>query len=145
VRRPTTRLQIIIDSTRVGRTADQVASWVINRARAQGGFEVQVPDPRNWPRPIFAEHVGSSGAFNDPTYSRPIVRDWNRKINEAAAYLVITPEHNHSGPGVLKNAIDSAFVSFAFRKKPVVAVGYSGRSGGGVRAVEHLAEIAVEA
>jgi NAD(P)H-dependent FMN reductase len=79
------------------------------------------------------------------TYSSPVVRSWNKKIAEADAFLVITPEYNHSVPAVLKNAIDSVFVSFAFRNKPVAAVGYSGGIAGGVRAIEHLAQIAVEA
>ena len=139
------KLQIIIGSTRPGRAADQVAPWVIDRTRAHGGFDVDVLDLRDWPLPIFAEHWGSIGDFNDPTYSTPIVKAWNRKIKEADAYLVITPEYNHSVPGVLKNAIDSVFVSFAFRNKPLVAVGYSGGISGGVRAIEHLAQIAIEA
>ena len=139
------KLQIIIGSTRPGRAADQVAPWVIDRTRAHGGFDVEVLDLREWPLPIFAEHLGSIGDFNDPTYSVPIVRDWNRKIKQADAYLVITPEYNHSVPGVLKNAIDSVFVSFAFRNKPLVAVGYSGGVGAGIRAIEHLAAIAIEA
>jgi len=68
-----------------------------------------------------------------------------QKIKEADAYLVITPEYNHSVPGVLKNAIDSVWVSFAFRNKPIMAVGYSGGIAGGVRAIEHLAQISIEA
>ena len=36
-------------------------------------------------------------------------------------------------------------VSFAFRNKPLEAVGYSGGIAGGVRAIEHLAQMAVEA
>jgi NAD(P)H-dependent FMN reductase len=139
------KLQIIIGSTRPGRAADKVAPWVIDGTRAHGGFEVEVLDLRDWPLPIFAEHWGSIGDFNDPTYSAPIVREWNRKIKGADAYLVITPEYNHSVPGVLKNAIDSVFVSFAFRNKPLAAVGYSGGIAGGVRAIEHLAQIAIEA
>jgi NAD(P)H-dependent FMN reductase len=35
-------------------------------------------------------------------------------------------------------------VSYAFRNKPIVAVGYSNGIAGGVRAIEHLAQIAVE-
>jgi NAD(P)H-dependent FMN reductase len=92
-----------------------------------------------------AETFATVGDFNDPTYSTSAVRAWNHKIAEADAYLVITPEYNHSVPAVLKNAIDSVFVSFAFRQKPLVAVGYSGGIAGGVRAIEHLAQIAVEA
>jgi NAD(P)H-dependent FMN reductase len=139
------RLQIIIGSTRPGRAADLVAPWVIDRAQEHGGFDVEVLDLRDWPLPIFAETFETVGDFNDPTYSSPIVRSWNKKIAEADAYLVITPEYNHSVPAVLKNAIDSVYVSFAFRNKPIVAVGYSGGIAGGVRAIEHLAQIAVEA
>jgi NAD(P)H-dependent FMN reductase len=46
---------------------------------------------------------------------------------------------------VLKNAIDSIFATFAFRGKPAAYVAYSGGIGGGVRAIEHLAHVAVEA
>ena len=46
---------------------------------------------------------------------------------------MITTEYDHSVPGVLKNAIDSVWVSFAFRNKPIVAVGYSGGIAGGNR------------
>jgi len=139
------RLQVIIGSTRPTRAADRVSPWVLDRARSHGGFEVEVLDLRDWPLPFFAEHLGTVGDFNDPTYSDPLVRRWNRKIKEADAYLVITPEYNHSVPGVLKNAIDSVWVSFAFRNKPIMAVGYSGGIAGGVRAIEHLAQIAIEA
>ncbi len=139
------KLHIIIGSTRPGRAADLVAPWVIDRAQKHGAFEVEVLDLREWPLPMFAENFETVGDFNDPTYSSPLVRSWNKKIAEADAYLIVTPEYNHSVPAVLKNAIDSVFVSFAFRNKPLSAVGYSGGIAGGVRAIEHLAHIAVEA
>jgi len=122
-----------------------VAPWVIDRSRSHGGFDVEVLDLREWALPMFAETFETVGDFNDPTYSSPIVRSWNHKIAEADAFLVITPEYNHSVPAVLKNALDSVFVSFAFRNKPLAAVGYSGGIAGGVRAIEHLAQIAIEA
>jgi len=139
------KLQIIIGSTRPARAADHVVPWVLDRATAHGGFDVQVLDLRDWPLPMFGEHMGSIGDFADPTYSDPIVRRWNQTIKEGDAYLVVTPEYNHSVPGVLKNAIDSVFVSFAFRNKPIAAIGYSGGIAGGTRAIEHLALIAIEA
>ena len=139
------KLQVIIGSTRPTRAADMVSPWVIERAKRHSAFEVEVLDLRDWPLPIFAEYLGSIGDLADPTYSDPIVRRWNRKVKEADAYLFVTPEYNHSVPSVLKNAIDNVFVSFAFRNKPFIAVGYSGGIGGGVRAVEHLAQIGVEA
>jgi NAD(P)H-dependent FMN reductase len=139
------KLQIIIGSTRPNRAADKVAPWVIDRAMSHEAFDVEVLDLRDWPLPIFTETLETIGDFNDPTYSDPAVKRWNQKIKEADAYLVITPEYNHSVPGVLKNAIDNVWVSFAFRNKPIVAVGYSGGIAGGVRAIEHLAQIAIEA
>jgi NAD(P)H-dependent FMN reductase len=139
------KLQIIVGSTRPGRAADIVAPWVVERARTHGGFEVEVLDLRDWSLPMFAETFETVGDLIDPTYSLPIVRAWNQKIREGDAYLIVTPEYNHSVPGVLKNAVDSVFVSFAFRNKPMLAVGYSGGVAGGIRAIEHLAQIAVEA
>jgi NAD(P)H-dependent FMN reductase len=138
------KLQIIVGSTRPTRAADMVTPWVTNRAALHEAFDTEVLDLRDWPLPMFGEHVGSIGDRTDPTYSDARVRAWNRKIAEADAYLVVTPEYNHSIPGELKNAIDSVFVSFAFRNKPLAMVGYSGGVGGGIRAIEHLVQVAVE-
>jgi NAD(P)H-dependent FMN reductase len=89
--------------------------------------------------------MGTIGDLSDPTYSEPIVRAWNKKVKEADAFIVLTPEYNHSVPAVLKNAIDSVWLSFGFRNKPVAAVGYSNGVGGGIRAIEHLAQVFLEA
>ncbi len=102
-------------------------------------------DLRDWQLPFFQEHVGTIGDFADPTYSDPIVKAWNKKLAEGDAYLIVTAEYNRSVPGQLKNAIDSVFVSFALRNKPVGFVGYSSGIAAGTRAVEHLALIAIEA
>jgi NAD(P)H-dependent FMN reductase len=138
------KLQVIVGSTRPARAADKVVPWVLGRALMHEAFETELLDLRDWPLPMFGEHMGSIGDPRNPTYSHEAVRRWNRKIAEADAYLVITPEYNHSIPGALKNAIDSVFVSFAFRNKPLAAVGYSAGVGGGIRAIEHLAQVAVE-
>jgi NAD(P)H-dependent FMN reductase len=143
--RTATRLGIIVGSTRPTRAADVVVPWVLERARAHGAFDVQVLDLRDWPLPLFQEHMGSIGDFADPTYSDPLVRRWNQTIKALDAVLVVTPEYNHSVPAALKNAFDSVFVSFALRNKPLAAVGYSGGLSGAVRAIEHLAHIAIEA
>jgi NAD(P)H-dependent FMN reductase len=139
------KVLVIVGSTRPGRAADLVVPWLTSRARAHRGFEVEVADLRDWPLPIFGEHPGTIGDINDPTYSEPIVRAWNKTVKQADAYIVVTPEYNHSLPAVLKNAIDSVWLSFGFRNKPVAAVGYSGGIGGGIRAIEHLVHVFVEA
>jgi NAD(P)H-dependent FMN reductase len=138
------KLQIIVGSTRPTRAADKVVPWVASHAAQHPDFDTEVLDLRDWQLPLFGEHFGSIGDPSDPSYTGEIVRRWNRKIAEADAYLVITPEYNHSVPGELKNAIDSVFVSFAFRNKPMTFVSYSAGVGGGIRSVEHLNQIAVE-
>lgn len=108
-------------------------------------LEGEVVDLRDWPLPIFGENFGTLGDIADPTYSTPLVKAWNNKLAEADGYSVLTPEYNHSVPGVLKNAIDSAWLSFALRNKPLATVAYSVGIAAGARAVEHLTAIAVEA
>ncbi len=139
------KLQVIVGSTRPTRAADRVVPWVVDRAQRHAGFEVELLDLRDWPLPFFQEHLGTIGDISDPSYSDPIVRSWNRKIAEGDAFLMVTAEYNHSVPGQLKNAIDSVFVSFGFRNKPIGFVGYSGGIAAGTRAVEHLALIFIEA
>jgi NAD(P)H-dependent FMN reductase len=138
------KLQVIVGTTRPTRAADRVLPWVVERAKGHGVFEVEVLDLRDWRLPFFQEHVGTIGDFSDPTYSGPVVRSWNRKVAEGDAFLIVSAEYNHSVPGELKNAIDSVWVSFGFRNKPIGFVGYSGGIAGGARVVEHLALIAVE-
>ena len=138
-------LHIIVGSTRPDRAADAVAGWVVDRALEHPAFTVEVLDLRDWSLPFFAETRETVGDFANPTYHDPIVKRWNTKISEGDAYLFITPEYNHSVPAVLKNAIDSVFASYAFRNKPAAFVGYSAGLAAGVRAVEHLAHIAIEA
>jgi NAD(P)H-dependent FMN reductase len=139
------KLEVIVGSTRPTRAADRVFPWVVDRAQRHGTFEVELLDLRDWQLPFFQEHSGTIGDLADPTYSDPIVKAWNKKIAEGDAYLIVTAEYNHSVPGQLKNAIDSVFVSFALRNKPVGFVGYSGGIAAGTRAVEHLALIVIEA
>jgi NAD(P)H-dependent FMN reductase len=138
------KLQIIVGSTRQGRNADAVLRWAVPVAQAYGAFAVEVLDLRDWPLPFFQEVVAKMGDLANPTYSDPLVKRWNDKIKEGDAYLVITPEYNHSIPAVLKNAIDSVFFSHRFRHKPVAALGYSIGVVAGARAVEHLFQIMLE-
>jgi NAD(P)H-dependent FMN reductase len=139
-----TKLLVIVGSTRPTRAADLVLPWLTVKVSAHEAFDAEIVDLRDWPLPIFGEHYGTIGDFSDPTYSDPIVKAWNNKIKSADAYVIVTPEYNHSVPGGLKNAIDSVFASFGFRNKPVAFVSYAGGQTGGVRAIEHLAHVFVE-
>ncbi|MFZ6653834.1 NADPH-dependent FMN reductase [Undibacterium sp. TJN19] len=138
------KLKIIIGSTREGRNADAVCQWLLPLTQSHGDFDVEVLDLREWNLPFFQETIASVGDFSNPTYSDPLVKRWNEKIREADAYIIVTPEYNRSMPAVLKNAIDTVFFSFSFRRKPVAFVAYSLGPTAAARAVEHLTQIMVE-
>ena len=139
------KLQVVIGSTRPGRAADLVTGWALDRVGRHEGFETEVLDLRDWPLPVLRGDGRDDRRLRRSDLLRSHRRSWNRKVAEGDAYLFITPEYNHSVPGVLKNAIDSVFVSFALRNKPAAFIGYSGGNVGGARAVEHLAHIVIEA
>lgn len=138
------KLAIIIGSTRTGRNADSVCNWVVPLAQSHGDFDVEVLDLREWQLPFFQETIATVGDFSNPTYSDTLVKRWNDKIKDADAYIIVTPEYNRSIPAVLKNAIDTVFFSFGFRRKPVAFVGYSLGPTAAARAVEHLSQIMIE-
>lgn len=138
------KLLIIVGSARPTRNADRVIPWLVRAAEKHDAFDVELADLRDWPLPVFAEHLGTIGDWDNPTYSEPIVKAWNDKIKSHDAFIVVTPEYNHSVPGVLKNAIDTVWMSFGFRNKPVAFTGYSSGVSGAIRAIEHLNHIFVE-
>jgi chromate reductase len=74
------------------------------------------------------------------------VKELKAKIKAADALLIVTPEHNYSVPGVLKNAIDWASRPYddnSFEDKPVAIMSASTSILGGVRAQYHLRQILV--
>ena len=75
----------------------------------------------------------------------PEVEDLRRRVREADALLIATPEYNHSVPGVLKNAIDWASrpPDVPLAGKSVAVFGASMGALGTVRAQYHLRDMCV--
>lgn len=74
------------------------------------------------------------------------VTEFKRRIRQADAILIATPEYNYSVPGVLKNAIDWAsrpYGDVAWTGKPVALMGASPGMFGTARAQYHLRQIFV--
>lgn len=74
------------------------------------------------------------------------VAEFKRKIREADAILFVTPEHNYSIPGVLKNAIDWAsrpYGDSAWDGKPAAIMGASIGGIATARAQYHLRQMMV--
>jgi chromate reductase len=90
---------------------------------------------------------GISGFNQDEEQNPPAkVIELKRRIREADAILIVTPEYNYSIPGVLKNAIDWAsrpYGDSAWNGKPVAVMGASIGTIGTARAQYHLRQVFV--
>ncbi|MFX0577844.1 NADPH-dependent FMN reductase [Nocardia nepalensis] len=124
------RIGIILGSTRPNRNGLQVAQWVLDTASRRDDAEFELIDLREHPLPHLDEPVAPmfGPSVNEHT------RAWAELIGAFDGFVVVTPEYNHSAPGVLKNAIDHLFAEWADKAVGFVSYG----AGGGIRAVEHL-------
>ena len=121
---PQPRLQIVIASTRPGRVGLPVASWFDGRARAHGGFEVELLDLLELGLPFMDEP-------NHPRlkqYTKAHTKAWSAKVEAADAFAFVTPEYNYGMPAALKNAFDYLHSEWFY--KPVGFVSYGGVSAG---------------
>lgn len=136
----TTRLVILIGSVREGRFGPVVAEWVAERARDHGAFEVDVVDLADVELPLALPAESPKLAGN--AYPRPAgMAEFTARLDKADAFVVVTPEYNHSYPASLKAAIDWHFAQWA--AKPVAFVSYGGAAGGR-HAVLHLQNVLTE-
>ncbi|WP_435106213.1 NADPH-dependent FMN reductase [Arhodomonas sp. AD133] len=121
------RLAVIYGSTREGRFCDVITQWVLAQLGQREDFTVDVIDPAGRSessRPWQAGHAS-----------------WRDRLDAADAFIVVTPEYNHSYPAALKSFVDGFKQEWA--AKPVAFVSYGGLSGG-IRAVEHLRTVFAE-
>jgi NAD(P)H-dependent FMN reductase len=136
----TSRLAVLIGSVREGRFGPVVATWVAQRARDHGAFDVDVVDLADVELPLAlpAEPPKFAGA----AYPRPAgMADLTARLDAADAFVIVTPEYNHSYPASLKTAIDWHFTQWT--AKPVAFVSYGGTAGGR-HAVLHLESVFTE-
>ncbi|AJD50691.1 NAD(P)H-dependent FMN reductase [Thalassospira xiamenensis M-5 = DSM 17429] len=120
----TFNLALIYGSAREDRFCDTVADWAIKILKTDPDLSVDIIDPAKLDLP--SRHVGNA---------HPGVAELQSALAEADAFLVVTPEYNHSFTGELKLLIDAAKPEW--RRKPLAFVSYGGMSGG-LRAVEQL-------
>jgi NAD(P)H-dependent FMN reductase len=126
------RLQvaILIGSVREGRFAPVVANWFTGYIRQREEFLAHVIDLAETELPeVLSRNPG------------PAVEAMRSRLAAADAFVVITPEYNHSFPASLKTAID--WHSKEWQARPVAFVAYGGNAGG-LRAVEQLRQVFAE-
>lgn len=134
----TISLKVLTGSTREGRFADQAAAWIAKEAEKHEELAVEVLDLRDYEMPFFDSAMSPS--TKRKPYPHESVERWTAKIAEGDAFIIVSPEYNHSTSGVMKNALD--WVYKEWNNKAVGFVSYG--STGGARAVEHLRLIAIE-
>jgi NAD(P)H-dependent FMN reductase len=131
------RLAVVVGSVREGRFGSKVAHWFAEEAREFGRYEVDVIDLADLPLPLAMPNFGSEP--DAPTAE--VHAQLSARLHAADAFVLVTPEYNHSFPAALKNFIDwfrPEWVAKAFG-----LVSYGGQ-GGGIRAAEHLRAVVSE-
>jgi len=127
-----TKIAIVLGSTRPGRRGAAVARWVLEQAVTRGAADYELVDLADVPLPNLDEPMSPTLGV----YQHEHTRSWAAKVAEFDGYVFVTPEYNHSIPGVLKNALD--FVYGEWNDKAAGIVSYGGGDPGGARAAEQL-------
>ena len=127
-----TNLMIIVGSVRPGRVGLPVAEWVRETASRHQHFEVDFVDLKELALPFMDEpqHPAKRQYTHDHT------KAWSERVDAADAFILVSPEYNHSYGPALKNALD--YLAQEWKHKPVGVVSYGGVSGGtrGVAALD---------
>ncbi len=128
------RLAVITASVRQGRFGPVVAKWFSGVAAEHGRFAVTDIDLAGVPLPL---ELPTRDAWAAPDGLAPVTE----ALEAADAFVVVTPEYNHSFPASIKSLIDWHYTQW--QAKPVGFVSYGGFAGG-ARAVEQLRQVFAE-
>ncbi|RII17250.1 FMN-dependent NADPH-azoreductase [Streptomyces sp. YIM 130001] len=128
------RVAVVLGSNREGRFGPVIADWVLAHVRERSGFEVEFID-------LAEDEPPSALSFSPSPEAADRLGRITPKLAAADAFVVLTPEYNHSFPAPLKTLID--WHRAEWEAKPVAFVSYGGISGG-LRAVEQLRQVFAE-
>jgi NAD(P)H-dependent FMN reductase len=131
------RVAVLVGSTREGRFAPVVTTWLTGHLDQRDDLVADVVDLAKTPLPTVFPAFGRQPSPG----SREQLALVSPRLAAADAFVLVTPEYNHSFPASLKNAID--WHGEEWHGKPVGFVSYGGLSGG-LRAVEHLRVVMAE-
>jgi NAD(P)H-dependent FMN reductase len=105
----TVSVAVIVGSVRQPRVGRVVADWFVQHADARSGIDIDLIDLADVDLPLAETQPG--GCETSAIAER---------LATADAYVVVTPEYNHSFPAALKNVIDWHYREWMF--KPVAFV-----------------------
>ena len=127
-------LKIIVTSTRPGRKSPAFAQWISEEAAKHPEFNTVILDLKEINLPFMDEE-------HHPImkkYEHQHTKDWSRKIDEADAFIFVTPEYNYGFTAPFKNAID--YLHLEWKHKPVGILSYGGVSAG-TRAAQMMKQV----
>lgn len=125
---------VIVASNREGRFAPVISGWFLSHTADHPDIGTDVIDVAELDLPVAL-------SFRPDADARARLAAVASRLAAADAFVVVTPEYNHSYPAPLKNLID--WHRDEWQAKPVAFVSYGGVSGG-LRAVEHLRQVFAE-
>jgi NAD(P)H-dependent FMN reductase len=117
-------IPLILGTARQGRESEHAAEFVFEQTKKRAGVETELIDIRNLPMKL--DDAGEQ--MKDARFSATIDR--------CDALIIVTPEYNHSFPGLLKHALDMNLKEYIH--KAVGICGVSAGPFGGARAIENL-------
>src|SRR5205814_7410442 len=117
-------IPLILGTARQGRESEHAARFVFDRIKARAGVETEFIDVRTLPMKL--DDAGEQ--MKDPKFSAAIDR--------CDGLIIVTPEYNHSFPGLLKHALDMCLKEYIH--KAVGICGVSAGPMGGARVIESL-------
>jgi NAD(P)H-dependent FMN reductase len=118
------KLKIIFASVREGRKGISIAEWVKDAVGNDQRFQTEFIDLKEENLPFMDEP-------NHPrlkNYVHEHTKKWSAKIDDADAFIFVTPEYNYGYPGVLRNALE--YLHSEWQYKPAGIVSYGGVSAG---------------
>jgi len=120
----TLKLAIIIGSTRPGRLGPAVAAWAVDAAQEHGAFDVRLVDLADFALPLLDEPEHPSLK----RYHHEHTKRWSAEIDDADAFVFVTPEYDYFAPASLVNAVQC--LSKEWARKAAGIVSYGGISSG---------------
>ncbi len=120
-------IPVILGTTRKGRMSANCARFVAGELAKYPGVVTEVIDISKLPLPV--DDAGE--AIKDPGFSA--------KMNRADGLVIVSPEYNHSFPGLLKHVLDSCLKEYIH--KPAGIVGVSAGPFGGARGIQNFVPV----
>jgi NAD(P)H-dependent FMN reductase len=116
-------IPVLLGTVRKGRASVHAARFIVSEIRKRESVVTDLIDIAELPIPV----DDAGGAIKD--------KDLAEKMNSADGLVIVTPEYNHSFPGLLKHVLDSNLMEYIH--KPVGIAGVSTGPFGGARVIQN--------